>query len=815
MQIFLTFFGIFVKPKYPKMNRVFPLIFGLVLPLLSFSLDQHPKIDSLNTVLQKAKTTQDKVDVYNLIAYEYIYIKYDSIKPNAERAINLAKKINYNIGIADAEKNLAVYYFFEGNREESFKLVRSAIATYKLKKDTARMAKGYNNLANLHKNFGLLEEALTAYDTAIYFNKKINVKQGLFNNYYNVGGIFLKQGDLKKALDYYYKANAIIEDISNNSSKAKVLSGLGLVYEAQGKFDSAIVKLDESLKIFKAEGKTRDAVAMANNLANITRKQGDYLNSIAYFNEALKTARDIGNPRMEAILLINLANNYLELNDDKTALELYEKSAKIIKGVDDYAYAASLSNIALILEDKQPEEAIRYLEESNAIYRKMNSIPQLINNLNNEGNNQFRLKQYNDSKTTYLEANQYLKTRDLDYLKTSTYLGLSNANLALNEIDSAYYYASKGLELARFNKTISSESEAAELLHKIEKIKGNFKMALNYLEIHESLKDSLFDQEKIRELGKLEAGLEYKNLKEQLERERETEKAQTELELGIQKNFIIVLSIILIGAFIIVILLFVIKQNKSKTNKSLQQYSKDIEDRNNYLKQLHVQKNQLISIISHDFRSPLTSLSQTLDLYCDKTLNKDEFDQWVPEINKNVKSTLGLIDKLLSWAKQSLNEFRINKTEVLLHPVIIDKITTFEDAMVHKNLNIENNISEDFSIFIDKNTLEVVLRNLMSNAIKYCNNNDSISISGSQKGNYKRLCIEDTGIGMTTETAENLFKNDDIISAIGTSKEEGSGIGAVLCKNFIEENDGRIWVEHTEINKGTKICFEVPIKKAD
>jgi len=714
-----------------------------------FAFNQHPKIDSLKTELQKTASKKAKVDLFNEISYEYIYIKYDSIKPNAEKAISIAKQIKYEIGIADAQKNLAVYYYFDGNRQKSFKSINQAISVYKYKKDTAKIAKGYNNLANLYKNFGLFKESLKAYDSAIYFNTKVKSNQGLFNNYYNIGGIFLKQGDLDEALKNYNVAKEINQNLNDKGSRASVYSGFGLVYLEKGKFDSATVFLDKSLKIFKEVGRTRDAIAMANNLGDIARKKDNYLSSIRYFEE---------------------------------------------------------------LQDKNPKESLRYFDKSNAVYKKMNSKPKLANNLNNKGNNQFKLGHYQDSKNTYLKAKKLLTNLNLDYLESSTFLGLSNASLALNQLDSAQIYANKAFKLAKKTQALSEEAEAAQLLYKLTKLNKNYKTSLEYLELHRQLKDSLFNQDKSRELGKLEAKLEFKNLKEQLQLERNQETVESELKLNLRRNFIIGLSVILIGTIIIIILLLILKKNQAKANQQLESYSKEIELRNNKLQKLHTQKNRLISIISHDFRQPLTNLDQILSFYLTNKISKEEFDQWLPEIKHKLDSTQNLISNLLKWAKQSINEFQLNKTTIGLHDLTNSIINDFKDIIESKELKVINQVSTNQNIYIDKNTLELCLRNLISNAIKFCEKEDKIIITASKSETHTRVCIEDTGIGMSKQTAEKLFDSDDIISAIGTSQEKGSGIGAVLCKSFIEENDGNIWVEYSEPNQGTKICFEVPVK---
>jgi len=781
-----------------------------VLP--SYFFAQHPKIDSLFKVLESTKSKEQKADLYNEIAFEYIYIKFDSIKPNAEKAIELSNKIDYPVGVAGAQKNLAVYYFFLGDRKKSFENIYSSIRIFKREKDSVGIASAYNNLATLYKNFGSSKDALKAYDTAIFYNTRIKSNSGLINNNLNIAGIFSKQGNYEKALSVYAIADSINKIEKDLTSSASIKSGIGLVYEEQGKLDSAIILLDESLKVFEKLDRSRNVVAMANNIANVARKKGDYLVSIEYFDRALKSARAISNPRLEAIILNNLANNYLELNDDNKALELYEESAEIIKGIDDYAYAAAISNIALILEKTDPEEAFQYYKTAYDYFEKMGNNPKLISNLNNQANYYYSIGRLKRSKETYLKAKQILKSTDTDYLKTSTWLGLSKTNLYLGQIDSALIYGNEASKLARDTKALSKESEAADLLYQIYKAKNDTKSALKYLEQHEMLKDSLFDKDKTKALGKLEAELDFKNLKNKLELERENEKVENKLKLDTRRKLIIALIAVIVTLSIIVVLLFILKKLKSDSNKKLQNFSDELHHKNEKLKRLHIQKNSLISIISHDFRGPLNNLSQFLDLYIKREISKDEFDEWLPNIKHSIESTQSLVGNLLNWAKQSLNEFNIRKEEVNLYESTSSLIDSQKVSIENKKITVNNRVPENTKIFIDKNTLDLVMRNLLINSIKYCRPNDAILITYKEEDNYSKVCIEDTGVGMDKETASKLFNSGDLISAIGTGKEKGSGIGAVLAKNFLEENDGSIWVDYTEKDKGTRICFKVPLK---
>jgi signal transduction histidine kinase len=194
-----------------------------------------------------------------------------------------------------------------------------------------------------------------------------------------------------------------------------------------------------------------------------------------------------------------------------------------------------------------------------------------------------------------------------------------------------------------------------------------------------------------------------------------------------------------------------------------------------------------------------------------KNLSPDEVMMLLNEVNKDVINTKVLTENLLNWASKSMNEYNKSKEHIKLHETIEDKRNLFETSIENKKLELINNVSKDTIIWIDSNALELLLRNLISNAIKYCRDGDSISISSSIENNFTKICIQDTGIGMDLERAKTLFTERNLDSTLGTNNEKGSGIGLMLCRNFIVENGGDIWVESSEKGKGTKICFKVPV----
>jgi signal transduction histidine kinase len=514
---------------------------------------------------------------------------------------------------------------------------------------------------------------------------------------------------------------------------------------------------------------------------------------------------------LQAIILNNLANTYLNINDDDKAASLYKKAVSIIKDLDKTTYATLLLNLSIIqTNQKEYEFALKSLDSSLTIFREQGSKVYIVNNLFNIAYNHLKLNNLPKAKAYYEEARSIAEEIEDQYSSLFIYNGLGEVYLKENKLDSAYYYASKAFSISKEIKALPEESSAAELLYNISKSGGKPEDALKYLEVFNKLKDSLFDDEKSKALGILEAELGFKSLKEQLELEKQNQQLENEAKVNRRETLILVLAFAFLALIIVIILLLKIRKNKTKANVLLNQKNNEIELKNLKLKESNLQKNKLFSIISHDLRSPVNSLSQIFDMYAAQQISDEEFKDWLPEVNKNISSTRLLIDNLLNWASETLNEAQVEKSTFLLNPEVNSLYDLFYSPLREKNIQFENKVTEDFKIYVDVNTLKLVVRNLISNAIKFCNAEDKISISATHFEKFDRICIQDTGVGMTSEVAKHLFSNSSITSSLGTNKEEGKGVGTVLCKTFIEENGGRIWVDFSEVGKGTRICFEVP-----
>ncbi|MGD8782212.1 MAG: ATP-binding protein [Ignavibacteria bacterium] len=236
-----------------------------------------------------------------------------------------------------------------------------------------------------------------------------------------------------------------------------------------------------------------------------------------------------------------------------------------------------------------------------------------------------------------------------------------------------------------------------------------------------------------------------------------------------------------------------------------------IKEYNRELKQLNESKDKFFSIIAHDLRNPFNSLFGFIQMLIEEynELTDEERIHVLKEMEESTKTSYQLLDNLLQWARSQSGKMEIRKITFNINEVVNRNIKLLSNISKRKNIEIINCIDTDIFINADEQMIDTVVRNLITNAIKFTNYNGEIKIDADIKKSEAIVCISDNGIGMRKSTMDNLFKEGYEISYVGTDNETGSGLGLLLCKEFISKNDGRIWVE-SKLGFGSKFYFSLP-----
>lgn len=252
------------------------------------------------------------------------------------------------------------------------------------------------------------------------------------------------------------------------------------------------------------------------------------------------------------------------------------------------------------------------------------------------------------------------------------------------------------------------------------------------------------------------------------------------------------------------------KQVKMRTLEIANQ-KEEIESQRDSLEELNAAKDKLFAIIGHDLKSPLTSLlslSHTLNEHLNH-LTKEELKRAIANVDQSAQNLFKLLDNLLEWTKSQSGKSPILPRPFYLIDVIRENILYLSDTAQKKDITLNHNLDESILVYADKNMISTVIRNLISNAIKFTQRGGTIEVLSIQKEDEIIVEVKDNGRGMKEEDRDKLFRIDSTTSTKGTEDEKGSGLGLLLCKDFVEKNGGAIWAD-SQPGKGSTFAFTVP-----
>jgi signal transduction histidine kinase len=238
-----------------------------------------------------------------------------------------------------------------------------------------------------------------------------------------------------------------------------------------------------------------------------------------------------------------------------------------------------------------------------------------------------------------------------------------------------------------------------------------------------------------------------------------------------------------------------------------------LEESERLLFQLNADKDRFISILGHDLKNPFNNILGFSEILTNEieSLNKEEIKDIAKNINKSAQITNNLLEEILVWARTQQGKIPF-KPQILsfrdICKIVLEILKPNADA---KNISFNCSSEDHINVFADIDMLKTVLRNLVSNAIKFTNNGGAIKISAKQTHSEITISVSDNGIGITPDNLTKLFNISEVITTKGTAKETGTGLGLLLCKEFVEKHGGRIWVKST-VDKGSTFYFTVPYK---
>jgi len=222
-------------------------------------------------------------------------------------------------------------------------------------------------------------------------------------------------------------------------------------------------------------------------------------------------------------------------------------------------------------------------------------------------------------------------------------------------------------------------------------------------------------------------------------------------------------------------------------------------------------KDKFFSILAHDLRNPISTFYQILDfiITSQKTLDEEEKSGFLRTLRDTASNIRDLLENLLSWARSQTGRIDFKPALQTLASLARETADLHFQGALQKNITIKVNIAADITAYFDTNMVSTILRNLISNAIKFTQGGGTVTVAAEEQGDFLAVTVTDTGIGMTARDLERLFRIDVHPSKIGTGKEKGTGLGLIICKEFVERHGGTI-IAGSEPGKGSTFTFTLP-----
>jgi two-component system sensor histidine kinase/response regulator len=549
-----------------------------------------------------------------------------------------------------------------------------------------------------------------------------------------------------------------------------------------------------------------------------------------------------------------------QIGYDKRALSIYYKSLQLFKVLKDTLNIARVSQqIALSLQmDGKIDEAIDLYNQSLRVYTELDNKQEIANIKNSLGIIAIDLNELNEAEQLFKDAlgisigNRYLygekksyynlgllEERRQNFRTAESYyrqslakddimkdrygtalnlLQLSSINLKQNMTDASIDLAKEAYRNASMISAFNLLKEAATRVINVYRQKGDIIKAAQWQDSLVKVLTAQNDNEKEYALNFIDViknqDAKNTNVQKEVERQRQVQKEQ--------------LLIITVGTFILIIVAvlavlalvnyqrqrFFGKELKQKNEiiernaASLDQLNKEISHQNKLLETDNKTKNKLLSIISHDLRTPLVNTKGILNLVNQGMVPPEEADRLLQLLETQYLGTTSLLDNLLFWIKGQMEGKEDDKVKVALFSLMKTLEEEHRLPLVKKNIELRNLIDPDLFVVTEKEMIRIVCRNLISNAIKFTKENGLIELSSRVEGHVLYLTVKDSGIGMTQADIEKVNAKQ-YYNTTGTSHEKGSGFGLMLCRDLISKAGGELIIE-SEPGKGSAFTIRMP-----
>ena len=615
--------------------------------------------------------------------------------------------------------------------------------------------------------------------------------------------------NINKGREFAEQALKVAESADIKSQKVRAYQNLGGLHSIGGDYSTALrydnLALEGSIE-------SRDSANLSisyNNVASDYYDLGEYDEAYFYFTQSFRVARAIDDSLRMAIALHNVGRVFKELGQYDRALEHLELSMRMSRTIgDEEGIPYSLDEIADVMIRKGDyDSALHTLLRSVRMTRKQKLLvlePKTLISLAtvhlHARNYESALAYYDTTYRLHEKTGNEFGIAEVELGRGLVYIQQAKYDLAMESIN-------RSLALAKQSNARTLEIKGYYTLSSLFELKKDYRNSLLYFKEFKRLEDSLFSHD-----------MQEKLLRDQIRFETEdkdTEIAALNQERSLKDDTIkkqeFVRNILVVVMALSVILLATVYrsgQRRRQINTLLLRHQQEMETRSEELERLNQVKDKFFSIISHDLRSPINALAGLLDLLDKGAVRPEELSRHIHELKSRFNHTRTLLNNLLDWTLLQMDKLNLQPSRIDLHKMVEENIQLL-GSIPNKQIKLRNQLPANTLGYADMNTVNLVLRNLMTNAIKFTNDGGDVVITAEDRNTEWLISVEDNGVGINDDVLKILFDKTAPYTTRGTANEKGTGLGLILCKEFVEKNGGKIFVESTE-GKGSKFSFTIP-----
>ncbi len=822
----MILFGQSVVRLYLRVTGLVIILCG-IFPHLTISQNIRQDTLEIDSTIEQAK---DGLSNYN----------YDSAITLAKEALNKSNNLSYQNGIINSLLIVADGFKAKSDYSMSLNYYLQALSEIEKQKNQQDLLTVNERLGQLFFDWGIPERALIYFDNALELSgKPFGISQiDLLNK---IAEIHIRLGEYTTALTRYQQALAIGRENDNTDLTLSALKQIALIYNQQKDFENAIKYNFEILDLNRQVKDTVNIAVSLNSIGSLYKDLNDLNKSLDYYKQALVINQQLnhkGNHDNNIVSnLINIGVIYQSLGDYRNsmksfneALKLKEKRGSPVEIAVMHNYLASINyNLGKNKEAlEQTQKAINLLQGSNnkrmlaTNYKRMSDIYQKTSDYKSALES---YEQYSLIKDSLLYREQLAQEREKykEYVVSST-----EKESKLNIIDQEM----NALELR--NEKVRTENERNEIqLLLREKELQNVSLKNDQLIQERSLQRLLLQQEQMetkrksqeillleqkRDLQTIEL---QKNALLEQERKQEIELQKSKLELQqsklekgvIRQKYLAGAAVLFLIILLLILLMYFIKRQDNEKLKNqfleINQQKEHIEDINKSLVELNEEKNDLISIVAHDLKSPLNQIIGILDIVKLTAENQDaEQQEYIAKIDQSANRLKNMVTKILDVSAIESKKLNIDLEDVNLPELMREIVGQFKVLAANKDISINEDIADMLPVLkLDRTLTSEVIQNLLSNAIKYSPIGAEVTVKLRSINNHVRIEFIDHGQGIDQEDMKNLFGKYHKLKARPTAGEDSTGLGLSIVKKYVEELNGKVWCE-SEAGKGANFIVE-------